>query len=111
MIRANWGSHPERAALEAIAAQKGPGAVDGAIEQICAGFAVLAAVDLIALTGTEVLELVQSTQRVRSMADAACVQAAGAMDVSHAWTGDGARSPSARGRGHRPGGYAAGVLV
>lgn len=50
--------------------------------------------DLTALTGDEVLELNRAVQRVRSMADGACVLAAGALDTSRAWEPDGARSPA-----------------
>jgi len=65
------------------------------IEGIVGGFESLAAVDVTSLTDGEVLELVQATQRVRSMTDAACVRSAGALDVSRAWAADGARSPAA----------------
>src|SRR5688500_5911171 len=69
--------------------------VDRLIEEIAERFAALAEVDLTALTGLEVLEHVQATQRLRSLADAACVRAAGALDVSKAWVPTGARSPVA----------------
>jgi hypothetical protein len=69
--------------------------VDRLIEDIASGFAALAEVDLPRLTGVEVLELVQSTQRLRSLADAAGVRSAGALDVSKAWAPEGAKSPAA----------------
>jgi hypothetical protein len=69
--------------------------VDEIVECISEGFESLAAVDVTALTGLEVAELVQATQRLRSMADAVCVRSAGALDVSNAWVADGARSAAA----------------
>ncbi len=51
--------------------------------------------DVTTLTEPEILELVEATQTVRSMADAACVQAAGALDVTKAWAPEGAKSPTA----------------
>jgi hypothetical protein len=60
------------------------------IEEITDRFAALAEVDLTSLTGLEVLEHVQAPQRLRSLADAACVRAAGALDVSKAWAPEGA---------------------
>lgn len=65
------------------------------VEDITAGFDALAMVAVTELTDHEVRELVQATQRVRSMADAACVRSAGALDASGAWAPDGARSPAA----------------
>ena len=55
----------------------------------------LAAVDATTLSGVEVLELVVASQRLRSMADAVCVRAAGALEASGAWAPEGARSASA----------------
>src|ERR671912_291142 len=71
------------------------GAVDLAIEQAEAGLASLAQVDLTRLTDQEVLDLNQASQRLRTMADGACVRAAGALDGSGAWAPEGARSASA----------------
>ena len=68
---------------------------DAVIEEIRAGFEELAELDAAGLTGPEVLELVVATQRLRSMADAACVRSAGVLDVSGAWAPEGAKSPSA----------------
>lgn len=73
----------------------GQGSTDEAIAQIAAGFAALGQVDVPGLTDGEVRELVQATQQVRSMADAACIRAAGALDVSGAWAPEGARSAAA----------------
>jgi hypothetical protein len=69
--------------------------VDRLISEITDRFAALAEVDLTTLTGLEVLEHVQATQRLRSLADAACVRAAGALDASKAWAPEGAKSPAA----------------
>ncbi len=71
------------------------GVAEREITRISRGFAALAALDLTTLTGPEVLELVEATQRLRSLADGACVRAAGALDVSGAWAPEGAKSPSA----------------
>jgi hypothetical protein len=62
------------------------------IEDRCAA---VAEQDLTELTEDEVLDAVERAQRIRSMADALCLRTAGALDVSKAWTGDGARSATA----------------
>jgi hypothetical protein len=55
----------------------------------------LAELDLTRLTCAEVLELVEATQRLRTVADGVCVRAAGALDASGAWAPEGAKSASA----------------
>jgi len=71
------------------------GSVEWAIEQAEAGFEALAGLDPTELTGVEVLELNQAAQRLRTLADAVCVRAAGALDTSGAWAPEGAKSPVA----------------
>ncbi len=71
------------------------GSVDLAIKEAEAGLAALARVDATSLTDVEVLELNQAAQRLRTLADGVCVQAAGALDTSGAWAPEGAKSPAA----------------
>ena len=51
--------------------------------------------DLTELTDDEVLELTELTAHVVRLADAAHVRIAGRLDVTRAWSDDGARSPAA----------------
>ncbi len=69
--------------------------IDQLVGDAAAAFAALAEVDAASLTDLEILELVRGTQRLRSMADAACVRAAGTLDASGAWRPEGARSAAA----------------
>jgi hypothetical protein len=71
------------------------GSADLAIEQVEAGLAALARIDVTRLTDQEVLDLNVAVQRLRTRADAACVRAAGALDASGAWAPEGPKSPSA----------------
>lgn len=73
----------------------GDRSVDELVATATEAFDGLASVDVSTLTGVEVLEVVEATQRLRSMADAACVRSAAALDVSGAWAPEGARSASA----------------
>lgn len=73
----------------------GDRSVETLVAMATEAFDGLAAVAVAELTEVEVLELVEATQRLRSMADAACVRAAGALDVSGAWAPEGAKSASA----------------
>ena len=63
------------------------------LKEIEDAFAALAEIDTTTLTEGEVADAVVRSQRIRSMADAACQRTAGALDVSKAWQVDGARSP------------------
>jgi len=71
------------------------GSMDLAIDQAEAGLSALARVDVTELTDQEVLDLNQAAQRLRTRADAVCVQAAGALDTSGAWAPEGAKSAAA----------------
>ena len=64
-------------------------------KEIEARFAELAELSPADLAEGEVLDYVQRSERIRTMADAQCARAAGALESSQAWVADGARSPSA----------------
>jgi hypothetical protein len=58
-------------------------------------FAELATLSPADLTGGEVVDYVERSQRIRSLADAHCARSAGVLDTSKEWTLEGARSPTA----------------
>ncbi len=58
-------------------------------------FAELGALEPAELTEGEVADYARSAQQIRSLADAHCARAAGALEASRLWQADGARSPTA----------------
>lgn len=64
-------------------------------KEIEGAFAELATLSPTDLTGAEVADYVERSQRIRSLADAHCVRSAGVLDTSKAWSVDGAKSPTA----------------